>query len=136
MFFLFFCQAEDGIRDYKVTGVQTCALPIYGRWIGVPQFIVSWAVTYREDWFKEAGFEYPKTWDEFRKVGRAFKTKGRPFGQAFGHSINDPNAWAYPIVWMWGGLEAQKDGRSVPLNSKNTVEAAKVTLAVWKDRFD
>src|ERR1039457_7575846 len=39
-----FCQAEDGIRDYKVTGVQTCALPIYptaqvrgaahlGRWM-------------------------------------------------------------------------------------------------------
>src|SRR5688500_2018945 len=27
MFFFFF-QAEDGIRDYKVTGVQTCALPI------------------------------------------------------------------------------------------------------------
>src|SRR5688500_20243923 len=25
---LFFLQAEDGIRDYKVTGVQTCALPI------------------------------------------------------------------------------------------------------------
>src|SRR5205807_2806763 len=24
-------QAEDGIRDYKVTGVQTCALPICGR---------------------------------------------------------------------------------------------------------
>src|SRR5256885_9922577 len=23
-------QAEDGIRDYKVTGVQTCALPISG----------------------------------------------------------------------------------------------------------
>ena len=26
----FFFQAEDGIRDYKVTGVQTCALPILG----------------------------------------------------------------------------------------------------------
>src|SRR5256885_16582049 len=26
--FFFFFQAEDGIRDYKVTGVQTCALPI------------------------------------------------------------------------------------------------------------
>src|SRR5262249_58744916 len=24
----FFCQAEDGIRDWSVTGVQTCALPI------------------------------------------------------------------------------------------------------------
>src|SRR5256885_8245904 len=27
----FFFQAEDGIRDYKVTGVQTCALPISYR---------------------------------------------------------------------------------------------------------
>src|SRR5438874_9386096 len=26
----FFFQAEDGIRDLYVTGVQTCALPIYG----------------------------------------------------------------------------------------------------------
>src|SRR5256885_16119809 len=28
IFGVFFFQAEDGIRDYKVTGVQTCALPI------------------------------------------------------------------------------------------------------------
>src|SRR6266481_7843353 len=28
MFFFFFFQAEDGIRDGTVTGVQTCALPI------------------------------------------------------------------------------------------------------------
>ena len=28
MFFFFFFQAEDGIRDVAVTGVQTCALPI------------------------------------------------------------------------------------------------------------
>src|SRR5256885_11961943 len=28
MWLYFFFQAEDGIRDYKVTGVQTCALPI------------------------------------------------------------------------------------------------------------
>src|SRR5690625_7826946 len=28
--FLFFFQAEDGIRDGHVTGVQTCALPISG----------------------------------------------------------------------------------------------------------
>src|SRR5437879_11701221 len=28
MFLVFFFQAEDGIRDTSVTGVQTCALPI------------------------------------------------------------------------------------------------------------
>src|SRR5256885_4406530 len=33
----FFFQAEDGIRDYKVTGVQTCALPIF------PFFPMGWA---------------------------------------------------------------------------------------------
>ena len=34
--FFFFFQAEDGIRDIGVTGVQTCALPICvkcGKWI-------------------------------------------------------------------------------------------------------
>src|SRR3712207_1621121 len=31
MFFFFFFQAEDGIRDIGVTGVQTCALPICWR---------------------------------------------------------------------------------------------------------
>src|SRR5207249_7635213 len=31
VFCFFFFQAEDGIRDRNVTGVQTCALPICGR---------------------------------------------------------------------------------------------------------
>src|SRR6266581_1511441 len=31
LLFCFFFQAEDGIRDGRVTGVQTCALPIYQR---------------------------------------------------------------------------------------------------------
>src|SRR5690606_40758338 len=33
MFFFFF-QAEDGIRDFHVTGVQTCALPIFPVGVG------------------------------------------------------------------------------------------------------
>src|SRR5438093_9144177 len=32
MCFFFFFQAEDGIRDWSVTGVQTCALPISFIW--------------------------------------------------------------------------------------------------------
>src|SRR5256886_3964995 len=34
LLFVFFFQAEDGIRDLTVTGVQTCALPI---WLSHPQ---------------------------------------------------------------------------------------------------
>src|ERR1022692_2733526 len=33
----FFFQAEDGIRDYKVTGVQTCALPIWLALLNDPE---------------------------------------------------------------------------------------------------
>src|SRR5256885_15476549 len=40
----FFFQAEDGIRDYKVTGVQTCALPIC--------FAEGW-----RHWFAAAGID-------------------------------------------------------------------------------
>src|SRR5205807_5923981 len=36
VFIFFFFQAEDGIREYKVTGVQTCALPIF-----TPGFVVT-----------------------------------------------------------------------------------------------
>src|SRR5256885_5717994 len=40
----FFFQAEDGIRDYKVTGVQTCALPIFPKsveFLMVSSYLVS-----------------------------------------------------------------------------------------------
>jgi multiple sugar transport system substrate-binding protein len=122
---------QGGWHDY--TKVNAFAS---GRWIAVPQFIISWAVTYREDWFKEAGVEYPKTWEDFRKVGRTMKARGKPFGQAFGHSINDPNNWCYPLVWMWGGSEVKEDGRTVVLNSKATVEAVKFNNVLWKECFD
>src|SRR5206468_8287691 len=36
--FLFFFQAEDGIRDLIVTGVQTCALPIFGPYVSEGTF--------------------------------------------------------------------------------------------------
>src|SRR5260221_2415066 len=41
----FFFQAEDGIRDHCVTGVQTCALPIsVHRLVGVPQALEEFVV--------------------------------------------------------------------------------------------
>src|SRR5437773_7367594 len=40
-FFFFFFQAEDGIRDRDVTGVQTCALPI----LSATSSPVSWSPT-------------------------------------------------------------------------------------------
>src|SRR5262249_58653557 len=37
--YLFFFQAEDGIRDWSVTGVQTCALPISLLLLGLAGYL-------------------------------------------------------------------------------------------------
>src|SRR5208337_227300 len=42
-FFFFFFQAEDGIRDTSVTGVQTCALPILIAGLAVANFFPAFA---------------------------------------------------------------------------------------------
>jgi multiple sugar transport system substrate-binding protein len=107
-----------------------------GRWKAVPLCSVPATWAYREDWFKEQGAgKFPDTWDEWRKVGIALKKKGRPMGQAFGHSLGDPNNWAYSLTWGFGGAEIDQGGKVV-INSKETLEAVKFTVAVWKDCLD
>jgi multiple sugar transport system substrate-binding protein len=109
---------------------------VNGVWKAVPLCSVPSTWAYREDWFKEAGAsKFPETWDEWRKVGVALKKKGHPMGQAFGHSLGDPNNWAYSITWGFGGTEIDKAGKVV-INSKETLEAVKFTVAVWKDCLD
>src|SRR5699024_11420570 len=52
---VFFFQAEDGIRDRNVTGVQTCALPIYQQS----------DVDYQHDDGKEPRYDIGDLWAEF-----------------------------------------------------------------------
>src|SRR6266496_6297300 len=47
---IFFFQAEDGIRDLYVTGVQTCALPIWRNSIAQ-----SWSSALRRGWVCQRG---------------------------------------------------------------------------------
>src|SRR2546430_5033749 len=51
LFFVFFFQAEDGIRDLTVTGVQTCALPIFSY---AHRFLIT------GKWYFRAGVEYER----------------------------------------------------------------------------
>src|SRR5207249_6417477 len=54
--YLFFFQAEDGIRDRNVTGVQTCALPISHRaavFLMELDQISSWIMSRSDDRFRQ-----------------------------------------------------------------------------------
>src|SRR5438093_13091903 len=50
MSFFFFFQAEDGIRDWSVTGVQTCALPIYPTATDLIRLLPDWAIALGLAW--------------------------------------------------------------------------------------
>ena len=117
----------DLIRNVSVVGKT---------WKSVPLAMGTATWAYREDWFKDVGAtKFPDTWDELRAVGTKLKKKNQPLGQAFGHSLGDPNQWAYPVTWCFGGAEIDDKGKVV-LNGKETIEAVKFTVAFWKDCLD
>src|SRR5256885_8028665 len=94
----FFFQAEDGIRDYKVTGVQTCALPICGqqRYENYPVFYRSNSPTQidalttrfaRRDYFNfyragQCSEYFPRVLrprSEERRVGKECRSRWSPY---------------------------------------------------------
>src|SRR3712207_7295188 len=96
--FFFFFQAEDGIRDIGVTGVQTCALPIYpapgleGRPVrvlaescavqvvhaGPPQIAVGKLKTARVN-DVDGGAEARSERSEERRVGKECRSRWSPY---------------------------------------------------------
>ena len=108
-----------------------------GHWIAVPHDVYAWAWNYRESWLREAGYEkFPDTWDGFREMGKKLKANGHPVGQAFGHSTNDPNNYCYALIWCFGGYEVEKNGKTVVLDKKGTLEALKLNTAMWTECMD
>ena len=87
-------------------------------------------------WPKPVPTEFPKTWDEYRAVGKKLKAAGRPYGQTAGHTFGDAPGWWYPYLWSWGGKEVEADGKTVVLNTKETVESVKFAVALWKETMD
>jgi multiple sugar transport system substrate-binding protein len=109
------------------------------KWIGVPWSIGGGLLTNRESWWEEIGYsetKFPETWEEYRAAGKKLKAQGRPMGQSLGHTFGDPVVFWYPYLWSWGGKELEADGKTVALNSKETVESVKFAVGFWKDAYD
>src|SRR5690606_39842813 len=87
----FFFQAEDGIRDFHVTGVQTCALPIFyasppglsaadaGGDFAPEAFRLGGATAEVHDRLAEV---FPTGRSEERRVGKERGSRARPSHQA------------------------------------------------------
>ncbi len=109
-----------------------------GKWIGLPWAVGGGLIAYRKSWLAEAGFpdKFPATWDDYRAAGQKLKKAGHPYGQTAGHTFGDAPGWWYPYLWSWGGKEVEADGKTVVLDSKETVESVKFAVALWKETMD
>src|SRR5205807_3893078 len=95
----FFFQAEDGIRDYKVTGVQTCALPISNA--GARQC--------REVPGNERFAAHPhqglgervgdRARSEERRVGKECRSRGWPYGEKKTKREREPKGVSRDDSW-------------------------------------
>jgi multiple sugar transport system substrate-binding protein len=109
------------------------------KWIAMPFTILGVLFVNRTSWFAEEGVtveNFPTTWEEYRAVGKKLKAKNRPLGQTLAHAFGDGPAFWYPYLWSWGGKEVEADGKTVVLNSKETIESVKFAAGMWKDAFD
>lgn len=125
-------RAQGGF--YEAVNLQTTA---GGKRLALPHSIVGAMIAYRKSLFEEVGYsEFPKTWEQYRDAGKKLKAKGYPIGQTLGHTFGDAPTFTYTYLWSFGGKEVEKDGRTVALNSKGTLDSVKFMQGFWKDAFD
>ena len=114
--------------------------PTIGRsWLAVPWCAARRRlIAYRKSWFDEIGVNRVS-----RTPGRAIAPPARSSrrraarsGRRSGHTYSDAPAFTYPYLWSWGGKEVEADGKTVALNSKETLESVKFMAGFWKDAHD
>ncbi len=124
-------KAQGGIYDL---GRAMCT--VGGKWVAVPWSTVPGLIAYRKSWFDEIGLkEFPKTWAAYHEAGKKLKAAKRPIGQTLGHTFGDAPAFAYPMMWSFGGQEVDAKGKVV-LDSKETIESVRFMTQFWKDAHD
>ena len=85
---------------------------VHGTWRAVPQYHGMFVCTYREDLFKKAGLKTPDTWEDLYVVGKELKKMGNPIGIPISQNY-DSISTAGPVLWSFGGLEIDKDGKKL-----------------------
>jgi multiple sugar transport system substrate-binding protein len=103
-----------------------------GAWKAVPFSFYGQVINYRGDWFKENNITLPKTMDDLIGMAKKLKDLNHPFGQALGHSFSDPRVFWYPWLWSYGAKEVMEDGKTIALDSPETLEAVTKSVELFQ----
>ncbi len=116
----------------KVISSATEAAKVKGVWRAVPQYHAYFAPAYREDLFKKAGLKVPDTWEDLYTVGKELKKMGNPIGIPISQNY-DSISTAGPVLWCFGGMEVDKDGKTVKINSAAAAQMVEWYKKMYKD---
>ena len=105
---------------------------VKGVWRAVPQYHGMFVCTYREDLFKKASLKVPDTWEDLYTVGKELKKMGNPVGIPISQNF-DSISTASPVLWSFGGMEVDKDGKTVKINSPATVQTIEWYQKMFRD---
>jgi multiple sugar transport system substrate-binding protein len=105
---------------------------VKGTWRAVPQYHAMFVATYREDLFKKAGLKIPDTWEDLYVVGKELKKMGNPVGIPINQNL-DSISTAGPVLWSLGGMEVDKDGKTVRINSPATEQMIEWYKKLYRD---
>jgi multiple sugar transport system substrate-binding protein len=110
---------------------QTCS--VNGKWRAMMFGQAPAAWNYRTNMFQAAGIDkFPDTFDELLVAGRKLYDKGTPVGMTLGHAPGDARSTNYPVLWAFGGKEFEADGKTVAINSPETVKACQWYVDMFK----
>lgn len=126
--------AEEIGRSYGgwlESGKAACVVD--GKWksLCIGQAPTAW--NYRVDMFEAAGLgAFPDSFDDLLAAAKTLHAKGTPIGMSLGHAPGDGRSTNYPVLWAFGGREFEDDGRTVALDSPETVAAVEWYAEAYK----
>jgi multiple sugar transport system substrate-binding protein len=103
-------------------------------WSAFPDYFIDFPGLYRKDLWDEIGMT-PDTWEDVRVGGAKLKQKGYPLGIALSHCVDANNSWN-SVLWSYGASVCDKTGKTVTIDSKETLEAVKFIRALYKETMD
>ncbi len=114
-----------------IPSAYECGQP-HGTWRAVPQYHGMFVCTYREDLFKKASLKVPDTWEDLYVAGKELKKMGNPVGIPISQNY-DSISTAGPVLWSFGGMEVDKDGKTVRINSPGTAQTIEWYKKMYRD---
>src|SRR5438445_5734173 len=116
----------------KALSSATETAKVNGVWRAVPQYRTFFVAAYREDLFKKASLKVPDTWEDLYTVGKELKKMGNPVGIPISQNY-DTISTAGPVLWSFGGMEVDKDGKTVRINSPATEQMIEWYKKMFRD---